>query len=126
MNVKKLYFLRTAFPQLFEHEFYEGKTIYIHERTMELVKKEMIGKNLDFFNPIILEFGVNIDKGDWFANIDKGTVHKCTYPISIKPLPRDKSPNCLFKILTRTEEFSDQQINDILSGKMKHKDIINE
>ena len=110
---------------MFEYDFYEGKTIYTSdEGYMWLAKKEMIDKNLDFFNPIILEFGVDIQKGDFFANIDKGTIHESSYFISVKPNPRDRSPNCLIKIYTHTKDLTDEQIEKILNGKLKHKNII--
>ena len=125
MTKKTLYFLKSAFPQMFEYDFYEGKTIYTSdEGYMWLAKKEMIDKNLDFFNPIILEFGVDIQKGDFFANIDKGTIHESSYFISVKPNPRDRSPNCLIKIYTHTKDLTDEQIEKILNGKLKHKNII--
>ena len=86
MKEKTLYFLKSTFPQMFESDFYEGRTMYIGEEGyIWMAKKEMIDKKIDFFNPVILEFGVDIEKGDLFANIDKGTIHESSFFISVPP-----------------------------------------
>lgn len=114
----QLYFLRTLTTKVrdtdFESNNFEGgyKPIQIlPDGKMQLLSRDMIDKEANFFKPVVLDFDSPIKTGNFYANTRKGYIFKAENDYG--------NLSASFVVVLKPCELSEQEINMILSGELK-------